>query len=143
MIQPDSDIEYSGITDYDNYRTEQAKWLEQVIESDEFKQASYKIVIGHMPPVEWQGDIWHGPTEVLEKFIPILNKGKIDVMISGHYHINKPGYYYYEPSEKVHFPVLVNESVTALKGKIDRNSLKLQVVDKQKNILFEKTCLAK
>jgi len=65
--------EYSGITDYDNYRTEQAKWLEQVIESDEFKQASYKIVIGHMPPVEWQGDIWHGPTEVLEKFIPILN----------------------------------------------------------------------
>ena len=141
--KPDSDIEYSGITDYDNYRTEQAKWLEQVIESDEFKQASYKIVIGHMPPVEWQGDIWHGPTEVLEKFIPILNKGKIDVMISGHYHINKPGYYYYEPSEKVHFPVLVNESVTALKGKIDRNSLKLQVVDKQKNILFEKTCLAK
>ena len=141
--KPDSDIEYSGITDYDNYRTEQAKWLEQVIESDEFKQASYKIVIGHMPPVEWQGDIWHGPTEVLEKFTPILNKGKIDVMISGHYHINKPGYYYYEPSEKVHFPVLVNESVTALKGKIDRNSLKLQVVDKQKNILFEKTCLAK
>ena len=141
--KPDSDIEYSGITDYDNYRTEQAKWLEQVIESDDFKQAPYKIVIGHMPPVDWQGDIWDGPTEVLEKFIPILNRGKIDVMISGHYHINKPGYYYYEPSEKVHFPVLVNESVTALKGKIAKDGLKLQVVDKQGNILFEKTCLAK
>ena len=117
--------------------------MEQVIESDEFKQASYKIVIGHMPPVEWQGDIWVGPTDVLVKFIPFLYIRKLDVMICGHFHINKAGYYYYEPSEKVHFPVLVNESVTALKGKIDRNSLKLQVVDKQKNILFEKTCLAK
>lgn len=140
--KPDSDIEYSGITDYDNYRTEQAKWLEQVVESEEFKQASYKVVIGHMPPVGWKDGIWHGPTEVLEKFVPILNRGKIDIMISGHYHVNKPGYYYYDPSEKVHFPVLVNESVTAVKGKAGKDGLKLQVVDKQKKVLFEKDCLA-
>ena len=34
--KPDSDIEYAGITVYDEYRTEQAEWLRQVLDSKEY-----------------------------------------------------------------------------------------------------------
>ena len=67
--KPDTDLAYSGITDYDHYRTEQARWLESVVASEEFKQAPYKVVIGHMPPEPWEGTMWHGPWEVLQKFV--------------------------------------------------------------------------
>ena len=78
--KPDSDIEYSGITDYDRYRTEQAQWLAQAVQSDDFKQAKYKIVIAHMPPLP-DKNLWHGQMEVLEKFVPILNQAGVDVML--------------------------------------------------------------
>ena len=46
--KPDSDIEYCDITDYDTYRSEQARWLSEVVKSDMFKTADYHIVIAHM-----------------------------------------------------------------------------------------------
>jgi len=37
--------------------TEQAKWLEKIIQSDEFKQAPFKVVITHIPPFgNWHGE---------------------------------------------------------------------------------------
>ena len=57
--KPDSDIEYHGITDYDNYRTEQAKWLSEIVKSPDFLDAKFKVVIAHMPPLPDQ-DLWHG-----------------------------------------------------------------------------------
>src|SRR5690625_5315672 len=37
--KPDSDIEYGGLSYFDEYREEQAEWLQQVVESEEFKSA--------------------------------------------------------------------------------------------------------
>ena len=48
--KPDNDIEYAGITDYDNYRTEQVNWLREVLQSKEYKEAPFKIIVGHMQP---------------------------------------------------------------------------------------------
>lgn len=141
--KPDTDIDYSGITDYDYYRTEQARWLESVVNSDEFKQAPYKIVVGHMPPKSWKNEMWHGPLEVLQKFVPILNKAGIDLMLCGHYHINKSGYYYYEPTEQVQFPVLVNESVTVLRGDVDKDKISLVIKDSRGKSLFTQTLQCK
>ncbi|HHU95944.1 MAG: FN3 domain-containing metallophosphoesterase family protein [Bacteroidota bacterium] len=100
--KPDSDIEYSGIVAFDNYRTEQAKWLEKIIQSDEFKQAPFKVVITHIPPF---GN-WHGEKEILEKFVPTLNKAGIDLMMCGHLH----RYIYQEKSDAINFPILVNHN---------------------------------
>ena len=121
--KPDSDIEYHGITDYDNYRTEQARWLEQVVRSDEFRQAPFKVVVAHMPPVP-EEDMWHGQAEVMEKFVPILNKAGSDLMLCGHLH----SYLHTEPSAKIAFPVVVNSSNTVLKGVVEDNHLKLGVI---------------
>lgn len=137
--KPDTDIDYCGITDYDNYRTEQAQWLETVVASEEFKQAPYKVVVGHMPPVPWEGTMWHGPWEILQKFVPVLNKAGIDLMLCGHYHVDKPGFYYYQPTEQMEFPVLVNESVTVLRGDADAENLTVEIKDSTGKSLFSKS----
>ena len=61
--KPDSDIEYAGITVYDEYRTEQAEWLRRVLDSKEYKDAPFKIIVAHIPPIGG----WHGNLEVWAK----------------------------------------------------------------------------
>ena len=44
--KPDSDIEYAGITVYDEYRTEQAEWLRRVLDSKEYKDRTpFPIIV--------------------------------------------------------------------------------------------------
>ena len=120
--KPDSDIEYHGITDYDNYRTEQAKWLSEAVKSQDFLDAKFKVVIAHMPPLPDE-DLWHGQAEVAEKFVPILNEGGVDVMLCGHLH----QYFNNKPTEKVRFPVIDNSSNTVLKGVVQKDKLYLEI----------------
>ena len=121
--KPDSDIEYSGITDYDNYRTEQAKWLAEAVKSKDFTEARFKVVIAHIPPNAGKG--WHGPKEVFEKFVPVLNEANVDVMLCGHIH----RYSKNEPDSNIKFPVITNAHNTVLKGMVKNNQLELTVMD--------------
>jgi Icc-related predicted phosphoesterase len=122
--KPDSDIEYSGITDYDNYRTEQAKWLAEAVKSKDFTEAKFKVVIAHMPPVTGRA-IWHGQKEVLEKFVPILNQANVDVMLCAHLHRNLN----IKPDSDIKFPMIVNAHKTVLKGTTKNNQLTLVIND--------------
>ncbi len=136
--KPDSDIEYHGITDYDNYRTEQAKWLSEIVKSPDFLDAKFKVVIAHMPPLPDQ-DLWHGQGEVLEKFVPILNDAQVDVMLSGHLH----QYFNNKPTDKVHFPVIDNSSNTVLKGVIEGNQLNMEVRNMNGEVIDKISIMAK
>jgi Icc-related predicted phosphoesterase len=119
--KPDTDIEYYGITDYDNYRTEQADWLRTVVASDEYKNAPFRVVVGHMPP---END-WHGQVDVLNKFVPILNEAKPDIMLCAHLHEYKMR----KANDTVQFPVMVNSNTTIVKAEVNGNTMKLTVVD--------------
>lgn len=100
--KPDTDIEYGSLSAFDEYREEQAKWLQEVVDSDEFKQAPVKMVVVHVPAFT---STWHGTLHVEELFIPILNKAGIDLMFSGHTH----RYSYIEKGAKGNnFPLIVN-----------------------------------
>ena len=81
--KPDSDIEYHDLVRYDIYRQKEAKWLQSVVESEEFKAATVKIVIIHIPP---KSSGWHGEAEIARLFVPILNQAGIDAMFCGHIH---------------------------------------------------------
>lgn len=117
--KPDTDIEYSGTTFGDEYRAEQAEWLNEIVATDEFKQAPFKVVVTHVPPV---GDTWHGPLHAKSLLLPILNKAGIDLMLCAHLHRHK----YNEPgTEGAQFPVLINSNTELLK--IDADSKKLNV----------------
>lgn len=120
--KPDSDLEYSGITDYDAYRTEQAEWLREAVKSPVFTEAPYRVVIAHMPPQPIK-ELWHGPQEVLEKFVPILNEAGVDVMLSGHLHryINCPA------DDRVKFPVIINAHRTVVDGSADDSGLDFKI----------------
>ena len=122
--KPDSDLEYSGITDYDNYRTEQAVWLAEAVKSKDFTEAKFRVVIAHMPPNPGR-NLWHGQKEVLEKFVPILNEAKVDVMLCGHIH----RYLKTEPDSNIKFPIISNAHTTVLKGVVKNNQLDLVVKD--------------
>lgn len=132
--KPDSDIEYSGITDYDSYRTEQVEWMKQLYKNEDFQQAKFKVVIAHMPPSA-KSDIWHGQKEVLEKFVPILNELKVDLMLSGHLHKNM----YEEPSQLIQFPVLVNSNNSAVEVHASESKLDLKVVDLDGKVITQKS----
>lgn len=132
--KPDSDIEYSGITDYDSYRTEQVEWMKTLHENDDFRQAKFKVVIAHMPPTT-DKDIWHGQEEVLNKFVPILNELGVDLMLCGHLHRNK----YEEPSNAIKFPVLVNSNNSVVSVETNGNQMNLVVLDTDGKVVTKKT----
>ncbi|KQB99280.1 FN3 domain-containing metallophosphoesterase family protein [Pedobacter sp. Hv1] len=75
---------YAGIVDFDQYRIEQAAWLKEEINSKAFKKAPFRIVMMHIPP-RFSGDA-HGPKHCTELFDPLLNQGKVDLVLSGHTH---------------------------------------------------------
>lgn len=119
--KPDSDLEYAGITVYDQYRTEQAEWLKGVLESKEYKEAPFKVVVCHIPPFGG----WHGNEEVAEKFMPLLNNAGVDIMLCAHLH----RYIRNDAKEGVRFPIIVNSNNTVLKAEADSRALNIKILD--------------
>ena len=120
--KPDSDVEYYGITDYDNYRSKQALWLSEITQSDLYRNAPFKVVVCHMPPFGG----WHGELDILKKFIPVLNQAKPDVYLTAHLHQyirNEAG------KDGVAFPLIVNSNNTLLKADADANKLDIRIYD--------------
>lgn len=127
--KPDSDMEYSGLAHFDQYRAEQAEWLKGVVESETFRSAPVKIVFCHIPP-ETKG--WHGAAEIHRLFVPILNKAGIDLWIAGHIH----KYRLTEPGENgCNFPVLCNPNVCRLDATVTAKGVDIKIVDTKSTTL--------
>lgn len=118
--KPDSDIEYSGLAQYDAYRSEQKDWLEKVVLTDEFKSAPYRVVILHIPLI---GSDWHETLDLNQKLLPVLNKACISIMLSGHTH----RYKFIEPkANELNFPIFINAPNTSLEINADNQSMVIQ-----------------
>ena len=117
--KPDSDIEYSGLAQFDAYRTEQKIWLEKVVQTDEFKSAKFRVVVVHIPPV---GSDWHGPLDINRKILPVLNQAGISLMLCGHTH----RYQLIEPNNEVKFPILINSINTVLEINADQQKITVE-----------------
>ena len=127
--KPDSDMEYSGLACFDQYRTEQAEWLRSVVASEEFRSAPVKIVFCHIPP-ETKG--WHGAAEIHRLFVPILNEAGIDLWISGHIHkyrLTEAGV------NGCNFPVLCNPNLCRMDVTATANSVDVKIFDTQSTLL--------
>jgi len=136
--KPDTDIEYSGIVDYDGYRSEQAEWLKTVKNDPEFKSAAYRVVIAHMPTTPDKG-LWHGGRDCIEKFTPQLNQMDIDVMICGHNHQDS----YHESGSQIRYPVLVNSNNGVVDASVNDRELKIRIIHNDGKTAMEKTFQAK
>lgn len=99
--KPDNHEVYAGTVDYDNYRLEQKKWLTDILNSKECKKAKHKIVVNHIP---WfHSDDWHGTLHTRACFHDLLQKHKVDALISGHTHT----YGFYPPDQDHNYHVII------------------------------------
>lgn len=121
--KPDSDIEYTGIVAFDQYRDKETAWLKEALKSTEFATAPFKVAIVHMPPFGG----WHGEEEVAAKFVPLLNEAKVDVMLCGHLH----KYVHQQPGNGVNFPVIVNSNNTVVRAEADAASFNLKIINEK------------
>ena len=138
---------YAGLVDFDNYRREQAKWLEQVVNSKDFRKSKHRIVMCHIPPTDKRmGEVeqnrkevadlltWRGNVHLAEVMLPILNKADIDVMLSAHLHN-----FYLFPKQKgvVEFPIIANDNVSAMQVRCSAEGIDIKIVDMQGKSTFE------
>ncbi len=104
----DDDKEYSGLADFDRYRSEQQAWLEKEIRSEAFRKAAFRVALIHMPL--YGSNDWHGPMDCQTKWGPLFNEGKLDLMISGHTH----QYQILKPEKGKHeYPIVIGGSPKA------------------------------
>lgn len=83
--KPDSSVEYSGLADYDAYRTAELEWLKSAVEDPLFRDAPVKIALCHIPVI-LNRDSWYTQAWISRNFTPVLNSAGVDLMLSGHHH---------------------------------------------------------
>lgn len=138
--KPEDHREYFGLNEFDSYRTEQAEWLKELVKTKEFKKAKYRIVISHYPTTlhhyTWSGGETHGMDDLSRKLLPILNKAKIDLMVSGHTH----EYEYIEQNAcGNNFPILVGSDKSATRLDIRNGKISVKAIDEKGTVLLDKT----
>jgi acid phosphatase type 7 len=125
----DSHSDYAGIIDFNNYREQQAVWLEELMQSDLYKNALYKVVMMHIPTfynVEAKGEL-----HCRELFSPLFDKYKVDIVISGHIH--KHGVY--PPVRGIHeYPIIIGGGPkvgtrTLIRVNANHQRLEVQMLD--------------
>lgn len=137
--KPDTHPVYAGLTDFDAYRTEQAEWLKELVKTPEFKKAAYRIVISHFPMEiesdEYKQAVGHGLYDLQQKFLPILNRANIDLMVSGHTH----RFAFHEPSAGgCRFPILVGSADSGARINLNNGKIHIKAVDSKGSVLLDK-----
>lgn len=131
---------YAGLTDYNAYRTEQAQWLKTLVKSKQYKRAKYRIVISHFPMVmekkHEEENMWWGWDDAIQKFLPILNDAKVDLMVSGHTH---RCLYNAIDADGNAFPVLEQGAESATRLELKEGKIHFQVIGVDGKVLLEKT----
>jgi acid phosphatase type 7 len=123
--KPDDNQYYYQLADYDNYRLHQLEWLKEEVRRKEFLEASFRVVLIHMP-VQKATDQWHGMQFLSDHFGPVLGSSHIDLMLSGHTHkfavlsVEQSGFGY---------PIIVSSNNSFIEVEADHASLVINVRD--------------
>lgn len=137
----DDHAEYFGLAAFYKYREEQTEWLKQVIKSEEFRTAKYRIVICHFPILvgNKRNDEFDGQPHLSSLILPLLKQCDIDLYVSGHYH---PATYQYfgenYNGQGNKFDEYIVGAHTAMRIDIEGGNIRLRVVDHQGNVLLDK-----
>ncbi|MDR2956500.1 MAG: metallophosphoesterase [Prevotella sp.] len=81
--KPDDHWVYYDMNDFTHYREDQARFLESEIKSDEFKNATKRVLIHHIPIYGKHLDDYHPCKDIWE---PILSKAKFNISLNAHTH---------------------------------------------------------
>ena len=91
--KPDGHPVYAGLNAFADYRAEQAKWIEQELQSNAAKSARYRVVFTHIPAfisldnVSTRDRDQNNTIAVMpDLWAPLFCMGNVDLVISGHTH---------------------------------------------------------
>ncbi len=125
----DSHPVYANLVDFDAYRLEQAEWLKQEMQTKAFRKAAFRVVMMHIPP-RFSGNA-HGAVHCTKVFDPLLNSGKVDMVLCGHTH----SYKVHQPAEEANkYPLVIGGGPkegnrTLTKVKISEREIKMSMLD--------------
>lgn len=127
----DKSKEYSNMVEFDDFRYKQTSWLTSEIIKAEFKNASRRILIQHIPIYSWNNSYDPGFIPCRDLWDPIYKKTPFDINITGHLHRFK----FYTTGEVDNpFPLVVGggnkeETARVLILKRRGDALSLQSID--------------
>lgn len=128
----------SMLAAYNPYRQEEARWLEQLIQTPEYREARYRIVISHLPiPFTSEDAGQAGAKYFSDLMLPILNRADVNLVVCGHLHPET--YLFQKPVEGPTFPTLVQGYNAALRMDIKDGEITLRVIDENGTLLLEET----
>lgn len=132
--KPDDHPYYDGLVDFDSYRKEQADWFKSVVESEEYRNSKWHIVLSHFPVVTPAGYATeYGMSSYADKFLSLFNKSCIDLIVSGHTH----EYFYVPNSANGNFQSIINSTETVVRVDIVDDVLNLKVYDVKGDLILD------
>jgi acid phosphatase type 7 len=121
---------YSGLNDFESFRAEEEAWLETVLESDDWKNAPWRVLVVHIP-VEKGTLRPGGEVEAFKRrWTEKLEAAGLDLEISAHYH----RVLFTDASSEQGFPIVVGggpniESAVAFHVSANSVTLDVEMVD--------------
>ena len=123
--KPDSNHEYAGTADFDNYRARETEWLKSAVKDPSFTSAPVKICIVHIPTFSNKKS-WYSQKWITENWATILEKAGIDLMISAHHH----KWIYSEGGQDGKaYPVLVNSNMERMDVVVSSKEISIKTYD--------------
>jgi hypothetical protein len=94
-----------GNTEFEEYVSEQAEWLKKEVESDAWKNATWRLVFSHVPanPGVVRNCVKQNTQEINTLLYGILRDAKVDAFFGAHYHDARV----IEPSDIFPFPTFI------------------------------------
>ncbi len=147
----DANPAYSGLVDFDAYRSVQRDWLAGVIQTPAFRKAPFRITLSHMPLIAADG--WHGTEDARDKWAPLLEKGGNDLLLSGHTHkaeirlnSDAPTPEHPKGTQRLPYPIFIGGApkagaATVMRVEVDREFVKATLIrdnrtDRQEALTF-------
>ena len=118
--KPDSHPGLKGMTEFEDYRSEQRDWIAGQIRRPEWRGALFRVILCHIPPS-------YSP-DARKKWEDLLSKGGADLMICGHVHHHG----YVPPKAARLYPVLIGggpglAAATIIRGRAKGRALEMSI----------------
>lgn len=138
----DDHEEYGGLSDFEEYRRVETEWLKEVVQSEDYKSAKYKIAFTHIPLNSYGTLEDNSPLKTCEKeWIELLNSMEIDAVFSGHTHISE---LIEAEGDLYQFPMFIGggntgdgESYVGIKVEVKGDQMKALFVNEEGEVMRE------
>lgn len=122
----DASSEYSGLVAFEPYLRREVEWLARQIEDPAFRKAPFRVCLMHIPPDQRSDPKFIRPRWLLDNVVPLLNRGKVDLMICGHTHR-----YAIQPAghEGLNFPLIIGGTETVIRCEVTPEEMRVTATD--------------